>query len=166
MMQGLIALVSNRQLWLVAIYGGLMFLATPVFCGLWGVPFIQLKMGVSKIIAANFISMIFIGWAIASPLWGIYSSKIGRRKPPMYIGAIGAFIACLFFLYVDIHSKFFMQLALFFFGIFSAGFLPAFAVAKEICSKRYVATGLSFMNMMNTDHIQYRSHPIPILYWI
>lgn len=42
-----------------------------------------------------------------------------------------------------------MQIFLFAFGIFSSGFLPAFAVAKELCCKRYVATGLSFMNMMN-----------------
>lgn len=42
-----------------------------------------------------------------------------------------------------------MEILLFAFGIFSAGFLPAFTVAKELCNKKYVATGLSFMNMMN-----------------
>ena len=35
------------------------------------------------------------------------------------------------------------------FGVFSAGFLTAFSIAKELCSKNCVATGLSFMNMMN-----------------
>lgn len=33
--------------------------------------------------------------------------------------------------------------------MFSAGFLPAFALAKEVCNQKYVATALSFMNMMN-----------------
>ncbi|KTD16182.1 MFS transporter [Legionella jordanis] len=142
-------IVKNRQLWLVATYGGLMYMSTPVFCGLWGVPFLMFKMHLAKATAANYISLVFVGWAIASPLWGIFSNRIGLRKPPMYIGAVGALISSLLFIYANISSGWLMQLLLFSFGIFSAGFLPAFAVAKELCSKRYVATGLSFMNMMN-----------------
>ncbi len=145
----LVALLRNKQLWLVAFYGGLMYMATPIFCGLWGVPFLMFKMHVAKATAANYISLVFVGWAIASPLWGIFSNRIGRRKPPMYIGCIGALISCTVFIYAPIESGWIIELFLFSFGIFSAGFLPAFAVAKELCSSRYVATGLSFMNMMN-----------------
>ncbi|QDP72790.1 MFS transporter [Legionella israelensis] len=145
----LLALIKNKQLWLIASYGGLMFMWTPVFGGLWGVPFLMTKMGISKTMAANYISLIFVGWAIASPLWGIFSSRIGRRKPPMYIGSIGALVSSLLFIYAPLTSESLLEVLLFFFGVFSAGFLPAFAVAKEICDKRYVATGLSFMNMMN-----------------
>jgi MFS family permease len=145
----LTALIKNRQLWLVATYGGLMYMATPVFCGLWGVPFLMDKMLLSKAMAANFISLVFVGWAIASPLWGIFSNRIGLRKPPMYIGCIGALICSTIFIFVPISSAFVMEFLLFAFGIFSAGFLPAFSVAKELCNKKYVATGLSFMNMMN-----------------
>lgn len=145
----LLTLIKNKQLWLVACYGGLMYMSTPVFCGLWGVPFLMYKMGLAKTTAANYISLVFVGWAIASPLWGIYSNRIGLRKPPLYIASIGTLITTLSFIYAPIHSGWIMQSLLFLFGIFSAGFLPAFAVAKELCSIRYVATGLSFMNMMN-----------------
>ncbi|QRN04118.1 MFS transporter [Legionella sp. MW5194] len=145
----LVALIKNKQLWLVAIYGGLMYMSTPVFCGLWGVPFLMYKMGLAKATAANYISLVFIGWAIASPLWGIYSNRIGRRKPPMYIGAVGALITSTLFIFAPITTGWQMQALLFIFGLFSSAFLPAFAVAKELCSRRYVATGLSFMNMMN-----------------
>ncbi|MDP1604032.1 MAG: MFS transporter [Legionella sp.] len=149
LLASLFALIKNKQLWIVAIYGGLMYMATPVFCGLWGVPFLMFKMHLAKAVAANYISLIFVGWAIASPLWGIYSNRIGKRKPPLYIGSCGALLTSVIFIYAPIESGWVMQITLFFFGIFSAGFLPAFAVAKELCSKRYVATGLSFMNMMN-----------------
>jgi MFS family permease len=145
----LITLIRNKQLWLVAIYGGLMYMATPVFCGLWGVPFLMYKMHLVKATAANYISLIFIGWAIASPLWGIYSNHIGKRKPPMYVGSVGALITSCLFIYAPLNPGWLIQLLLFLFGVFSAGFLPAFAIAKELCSKQYVATGLSFMNMMN-----------------
>lgn len=145
----LFELIKNRQLWLVALYGGLMYMATPVFCGLWGVPFLMNKMLIAKTTAANLISLVFIGWAVASPLWGIYSNRIGLRKPPMYIGCVGALLCSSLFIYAPINSLFVMEILLFAFGIFSAGFLPAFSVAKELCNKNYVATGLSFMNMMN-----------------
>ena len=149
MLDSLITLLKNKQLWLVALYGGLMYMATPIFCGLWGVPFLMLKMHVAKATAANYISLVFVGWAIASPLWGIFSNRIGRRKTSMYIGSVGALICCSIFIYVPIESTWIIELFLLSFGVFSAGFLPAFAVAKELCSKQYVATGLSFMNMMN-----------------
>ncbi|VEB37144.1 major facilitator superfamily (MFS) transporter [Legionella sainthelensi] len=145
----LLALMKNKQLWLVACYGGLMYMATPVFCGLWGVPFLMNKMMITKTTAANYISLVFVGWAIASPLWGIFSNRIGLRKPPMYIGCVGALICSLLFIFAPINRAIYMELLLFAFGIFSAGFLPAFTVAKELCNKKYVATGLSFMNMMN-----------------
>lgn len=149
LLPSLATLMKNKQLWLVALYGGLMYMATPVFCGLWGVPFLMNKMAIAKATAANYISLVFIGWAIASPLWGVYSNRIGLRKPPMYIGCIGALICSSLFIFAPIGSPFIMEILLFAFGIFSAGFLPAFSVAKELCNKKYVATGLSFMNMMN-----------------
>lgn len=149
LLKSLYQLVKNKQLWLIATYGGLMYMATPVFCGLWGVPFLMFKMGIAKATAARYISLVFLGWVIASPLWGLFSGRIGRRKPPLYIGAIGATICSSLFIFAPIESSYTMQLLLFAFGVFSAGFLPAFAVAKEICNQKYVATGLSFMNMMN-----------------
>ncbi|KTC64738.1 major facilitator superfamily (MFS) transporter [Legionella adelaidensis] len=149
MLTSLVAIFKNTQLWLVAIYGGLMYMATPVFCGLWGVPFLMYKMAIAKTVAAHYISLVLIGWAIASPLWGIYSNRIGKRKPPMYIGTVGSLITCLLFIYAPIESGLVMQALLFLFGIFSAGFLCAFAVAKELCNRHYVATGLGFMNMIN-----------------
>lgn len=147
--QSLITLFKNGQIWLVAAYGGFMYMWTPVFCGLWGVSFLMIKHGLSKPEAANYISLVFIGWAVASPLWGIFSNRLGRRKPPMYIGSMGALLTSLLILYSPISSSFSIQLLLFFFGVFSAGFLPAFTIVREICDERYVATGLSFMNMMN-----------------
>lgn len=145
----LLALLKNKQLWLVAVYGGLMYLSTPVFCGLWGVPYLMFKMNIAKATAANYISLVFVGWAVASPLWGQFSTRIGRRKPPLAVGSFGALITSLLFIYAPFQSAWVIELLLFLFGVFSAGFLPAFAVAKEICSRQYVATGLSFMNMIN-----------------
>jgi len=140
---------SNKQLWLIALYGGLMYMPTPIFCGLWGVPFLMGKMGIPKTTAAHLVSMIFLGWAIASPFWGIYSTKIGLRKPSLYIGAVGSLITSLLFLYIPGIPTYLMGLLLLTFGIFSSAFLPSYAMIREVSSKHAVATSLSFMNMMN-----------------
>ncbi|OGV49030.1 MAG: MFS transporter [Legionellales bacterium RIFCSPHIGHO2_12_FULL_42_9] len=145
----LLELIKNKQLWLVASYGGLMYMSTPVFCGLWGVPFLMYKLHLTKAIAANYVSLILVGWAIASPLWGLFSNRVGARKPPMLIGAVGALCTSIVFIYAPLESGVLIQILLFAFGVFSSGFLPSFAAAKELCNKRYVATSLSFMNMMN-----------------
>ena len=147
--QRLAILVRNRQLWLVAVYGGLIYMATPVICGLWGVQFLMQAMNLSKTVAANYISLVLFGWMLAGPLWGILSNKIGLRKPPLIFAALGGFICSTLFILFPIQNAFLMQSLLFLFGIFSAGILPSFALAKELCDQRYVATAMSFTNMMN-----------------
>lgn len=142
-------LIRNKNLWVVAIFGGLIYTATPVFCGLWGVMFLMTKLHITKPDAANDVSLVFFGWAVAGPLWGHWSSKIMLRKPPLYISTLGVLLTFSAIIYLPIISSPVAKLLLFLFGVFSSGFLPAFAVAKELCNPNYVATGMSFMNMMN-----------------
>lgn len=142
-------LMKNFELWLLAVFGGLVYLGTPVFCGLWGVPYLMLKFSITKAVAANYVSLIFIGWAVGSPLWGHFSNVIGRRKTSMYAAAIGGLLCMWIFIYSPIEQKQLIQISLCAFGFFSSGFLTAFAAAKELCPPNLVATSLSFMNMMN-----------------
>ena len=65
-----------------------------------------------------------------------------------FAAAIGSLITLSIVIYMPI-SKNMIELFLLMFGIFSAAFLPAFSIARDICEGPYVATGLSFMNMMN-----------------
>lgn len=139
----------NPQVWFLSLYGGLVFMTTPVFCGLWGVPFLEAKYLINSEKAATLCSWIFAGWIVGSPSWGLISDKIGQRKPPMIIGAIVAFISLSFVLYAPIANLAIVGCLLFLVGLFSAGFLPAFSMIKEISCQKNCATALSFMNMMN-----------------
>jgi sugar phosphate permease len=141
--------IKNKQLWIVALYGGLVFMATLVFCGLWGVPFLEVKYHFSKEMAATLTSLVFLGWIIGSPTWGIISDGMGKRKPPMVYGTFGALTTLSLVLYSPSLSDLTAGTLLFLFGFFSSGFLPAFSIAKEISCKQNCATALSFMNMMN-----------------
>lgn len=148
-MAGLKKVIVNLQVWLVALYGGLVFMATPVFCGLWGVPFLITKYHIHPEKAASLASMVFVGWIIGSPAWGLISDKMSRRKTPMVIGSIVAFICLSAVIYLKFDSLKVVSSLLFLFGLFSAGFLPAFSIIKEISCQKNCATALSFMQMMN-----------------
>ena len=83
--QGLKAVVSSKQTWLVSIHAGLIFATTLVFGTLWGVPFIVLKYHLAKSLAAGIVSSLFIGWIFGAPLFGWLSDRYKRRNIFMLI---------------------------------------------------------------------------------
>lgn len=100
-------------------------------------------------VAAGIISMSFIGWVVGSPIGGWYSDFIGKRLPPLYIASVGAFFTLTLLIYVPHLTLWQLNLLLFAFGVFSSGFLPSFAVIREINPPSINATSLGFMNMLN-----------------
>ncbi len=141
-------ILRSSQNWLTAIYGGLMFAPTSAFGALWGVSFLMSRYGLSRPGAADMISLLFIGWAVGSPSFGAYSDHIGKRKPPMIIGSIGALIAMIFIIYIYLPT-WTIYLALFLFGFFSSGFLASFSIIRENNPGNANATALGFMNTLN-----------------
>lgn len=147
-LEALKIILSNKQSWLAAIYGGLMFAPTSVLASFAGVKFISSAYGISDVEASSITILMFVGWAIGSPAVGWFADSIHRRLPSMYIGTTIAFLLMCAILYLPL-SKFMLASALFGFGFFSSGFLSAFAIIKEINPEKYDATALGFMNMVN-----------------
>jgi len=149
LLAGLKSICKKKQSWIVAIYGGLMFAPTIAFGGLWGVPYIIRLYDISRLMAGGIVSSLFIGWAVGAPIIGWLSDHIGRRKTPMIVGSISAFILMLCILYLHVPVMM-MGGLLFLFGVSSSGFLPAFSIIKEINPVQATGTALGFMNMANT----------------
>lgn len=145
---GLKHVMGNRRIWIVALYGGLMFLTTPTFCGLWGVPYLMEKYHLTTTSAGAIVATVFLGWVVSSPFMGWISDQIGRRKPPMTLGAIGALVMICLVLYTPLPVNY-LPVVMFFLGLFSSGFMPAFTIAREITPPQFTATGVGFMNMVN-----------------
>ena len=70
------------------------------FTGLWGSPYLRMRFGLQQTTAAEVCSVMILCWALASPLFGAMSDRIGRRKPLYLGGCIATAIgwACLFYL--------------------------------------------------------------------
>ncbi len=149
LLSGLKQVLSNRQNLIVASYGALMFAPTTTFGGLWGVPFLMAFYQLDRAMAATIVSMLFFGWAIGSPLFGVISDRIGRRRTPMIIGSYGALITFSIILFVPHLSLFILGTLLFAFGFFSSGFLPSFSIIRESNPHQINATSIGFMNAFN-----------------
>lgn len=146
--QSLKAVLGQKQVWLIAIYGGLMFAPTSGFAALWGVRSIVSLHAITRAHAALVVSLIFIGWAVGGPLFGWYSNFRGNRKEPMYIASIMAFILFSAAIYLP-QDAVSLAIIFFAFGFFSSGFVLAFTVIKEVTPPASSATALGFMNMLN-----------------
>jgi len=143
-------IIRNKDLWVVSVYGGLMFLSVPGFAGLWGVPFLMRSYALEKTTAAFICSMVFIGFAVGAPLLGWFSDRVGRRKTPMTIASIGSLATLLPILYIGELPLNILVTLLFLFGFLISGFLPIFSVAREINPPETNATALGFANTLNS----------------
>lgn len=147
-LKSLSVVAFSKQNWIVAIYGGLIFASTSAFGGLWGVPFIEAAYHISRPMAGGAVSMIFIGWAVGGPIFGYYSDTIARRKPTLWVAAVGSLFTMLMIIYV-IMPLTLLYCVLFLFGFISSAFLPSFSIMRERNYPETSATSIGFMNMIN-----------------
>jgi len=145
--RALIGIVRKPQSWLVAIYAGLMVAPIVGFAEQWSVAFIQELFPISKPNATALSEMIFVGIAIGGLVHGWMSGYLGRRKPIMFYGAVGAFLSLVSVLYTPITSQWHMGALLFALGFFSSSMLLGFAANCELNVPQVRGTVVGFTNM-------------------
>lgn len=146
--QDIVKLFGNRQIWINGIIGGLIILPTTIFAELWGVPFLKLNYGFTEQSAVLATSMIFLGWAVGSPLMGGLSDYIKRRRTPLIWGALlGAIVFSIILFSRDLPNYVVFSL-LFLFGVISSSEVVVFAVARESASESVAGTAVAMTNFL------------------
>jgi MFS family permease len=77
-----------RNTWLIVFAQGGLVGPILAFTGLWGTPFLKVRFGLAPTKAAAVCSVMIVSWAIASPICGALSDRIGRRKPIYFSGCL------------------------------------------------------------------------------
>jgi MFS family permease len=77
-----------RNTWLIFFAQGGIVGPILAFTGLWGAPFLKVRYALSPAHAAAVCSVMIVCWAVASPISGAISDRIGRRKPIYWIGSL------------------------------------------------------------------------------
>ena len=149
MYKSLKQILTNSQSWWLSIYSGLAFAPVMIFGGLWGVSFIGEAFHLSHYVAAQSVSLIFIGFAVGAPLFGWFSDWLKRRWVVMFWGTILSLISITLIIYDSQLSYGCLSFLLFFFGFAISSFLLSFTMMREIHIPGLVATAIGFMNAFN-----------------
>lgn len=138
--------LKNPQGWWLSVYSGFAFAPVMIFGGLWGVSFISEAFHISSNMAAQSVSLIFIGFAVGAPFFGWFSDWIGRRIIVMFWGTLVALITISSVVYAPGLTNSSLTLLLFIFGFSISSFLLCFTMMREISLPILAATAIGFMN--------------------
>jgi predicted MFS family arabinose efflux permease len=129
---GLLVVVRNRATWPAFFANAGLAGAFLSFAGLWAAPFLQQVHGMSRAVAANHVSVWFIGFAVGAAVMGRISDALGRRKTVMLIvsgaHALG-WVIWLLSAPLPPAATYALCAAM---GLASAGFTLSWACAKEV----------------------------------
>lgn len=139
-------ITKNPQSWWLSIYSGFAFAPVMIFGGLWGVSFISEAFSFSQNIAAQSVSLIFIGFAAGAPFFGIFSDWLKKRRAVMFFGTLTALLSITAVIYLPSLSVSFVMFLLFLFGFSISSFLLCFTMITEIHTPALAATAVGFMN--------------------
>lgn len=142
---------KSRFCWMYAIIALGIYLSISVFADLWGVSFLMLKYDLPKEIAAQAISMIYVGTCFGVIIIAGISHFL-RDYRSLIIGGSALLMASLLTLLVfgNIASIWGMYLALFALGFFAGGEVLCFSNACEAMSISVAASVTGFINFIVT----------------
>lgn len=135
-----------KQIWLVAIFGGLLVAPIMTYAELWGVSSIVKNYQIDKSSAAQLTTLTFAGIGIGGPVIGWLSGILRLRKYPMLMGTSGAL--CTFSLMVyapnmPLKSLYILHIL---FGFFTSSMLLCFSINSEITEPKIKATTIALTN--------------------
>lgn len=141
-----ILLATNPQVWLIALFGSLMWLPIAAFAELWGVPYLMHTYSIDNEYASFATVMIFVGFAFGGPLAAWVSEKFKSRILTMKLSSA---LLCTIFLAIVFGPEISLPVMfalLFAGGICNGGQVLVFACVKEISPRRISGTALGFTN--------------------
>ncbi|HEY8056152.1 MAG TPA: MFS transporter [Terriglobales bacterium] len=139
-----------RNTWLILFAQGGLLGPVLAFAGLWGPDYLGARFHLSAASAAGVDSVMLLAFAIASPLMGYMSDRIGARKP-IYLGSAGVAAACWAAMFLSgsgLGLETFVGLAAI--ASFAASScILGFAFGKESVPARHLGAVSGLMNMGN-----------------
>lgn len=148
LLHGLWGALRNPQIWFNGIVGFVLYLSLSGFAELWGIPYLEQARNLTRVHAANVNAMVFLGWAIGGPCWGMFSDFIQRRCLPLVISSIGSLAVICYILYFPHISYSLMMTLLFLFGFLSSAQVLVFAICREVTHYRIAGTAIALTNML------------------
>lgn len=141
----LIEVLRNKQIWLNGLYCSAIYGTTVLFADLWGIKYLKLS-GFSQYNAGICTSLIFIGVAIFSPLWGMVASLLDGERKLLIIAPLLGVVVVILLLYVNTNLYMVFLLCLLFGGVQAVHVLN-FSALRNTVPITSIATALALVNL-------------------
>jgi MFS family permease len=139
---------TYRNTWLIFLAQGGFVGAMLSFTGLWGPTYVRQRFTLPPTQASAVCSVMIVCWAVASPIAGYLSDRIGRRKPIYLGGAVAASAGWLTMFYAPLPLAAFTVVAAI--TSFACGAVVlGFAFAKESVPIQFLGTISGAINVGN-----------------
>jgi MFS family permease len=146
-LKGLAEVLRFRNTWLLFVIPGGFVGAVLTFSGLWGVPFLVTHYRMPTTRASLLTSVLLVAWALASPVFGWLSDRLGRRKPLYIAGGITALAGWSALVYLPNLPLPALVALLLTTGGASGAMIVSFAFAKESVPAALAGTVSGIVNM-------------------
>jgi len=144
---GLRSVLKNRDTWpTVCVNFGICgsFFA---FAGLWATPFLTQAHGLTRPIAANHVSLYFVGFALGCVVMGALSDRLGKRKPVLIVSSHLYLLIWLVLLSGPVLPLMASYSLFTLMGLVTAGFTLTWACVKEVNAPLLSGMSTSVTNM-------------------
>ena len=139
--------LSQRQIWINALYAGCLFGPTAVIGESYGPAFLQYAWGLGAHESAFAIGLIFIGWGLGGPLLGYLSDRMGVRKPFVIFSAFATCCLTVLMVYFPYKHLAYVYTLFFVFGLTNSGVGIAYAISTELSNRQVMGAAIAFTNM-------------------
>jgi MFS family permease len=144
----IIHVIRSKQNWWIGLFGGLLYIPTGTLASLWGANYFHAYFPhITLSTAASMNSMIFLGWIVGSPVAGILSDSIQRRK--LLLGCSGFLCAIILMIMGQMQN---ITVPMMFFLSFLVGLSSSFSGLTFVMGvERNPAssgTAIGFINML------------------
>lgn len=139
---------ANPQSIICGLISGLLFIPTTILAMTWGVRFLEEARGRNYDSAVMLAATVPLGWMIGCPLLGFISDRLGRRKPVIFVGAIGLLATLAWVLFGD-PTVFRGAPVGVIMGIFSGAAMLPYSVIKEANPPHLGGSATGVINFIN-----------------
>jgi predicted MFS family arabinose efflux permease len=145
-LQGVSYLASKKQMWLIGIAGGLMYLPISTFAELWGVPFLMHAYDVNNASASSASVMVFIGMAFGGTLAAYVLNYFKSIVKTMQISAITSGVVFVGVAYTAYFPFWVAFILMFLAGLLIGGQVLCFTLARNNSPDAFNGTAIGFTN--------------------
>ena len=136
------------QIWVVGVIGAAMYMPTTIFSDLWAPRFFEDVDHIPHAISGVLSSMLYWGWIIGSPLVGLLSSYIGKRRVILNVCSLISALLIAGVIYYPTNDPYIIGAAMLLMGIFSSAQVLIFAIANDNVDKEHTGTAVAVTNML------------------